>query len=110
MRKLASLFSFLFIFGFASIALAINVGDQTRTTSFDMGWRFIKENPSGAENPGYNDSGWRIVNLPHDWSIEDLPNQIPDSIVGPFSKASIGKMGTGYTIGGTAWYRKNFTA
>ncbi|MEI6143290.1 MAG: glycoside hydrolase family 2 TIM barrel-domain containing protein [Mariniphaga sp.] len=109
MRKLASLFSFLFIIGFASTAPASNIGNQPRTTLFDEGWRFIKENPSGAENPGFDDSAWRIVNLPHDWSIEDLPNQIPDSIVGPFSKASIGKMGTGYTIGGTAWYRKNFT-
>jgi beta-galactosidase len=109
MRKLAFLFSVLFIIGFAPATFAINTGNQSRTTSFDEGWRFIKENPSGAENPSFNDSGWRIVNLPHDWSIEDLPNQISDSIVGPFSKASIGKMGTGYTIGGTAWYRKNFT-
>lgn len=52
---------------------------------------------------------WRTVDLPHDWSIEDLPDQKKDSIIGPFSRASIGKMGTGYTIGGTAWYRKSFT-
>ena len=82
---------------------------NTRTASFDEGWRFIKENPSGAEAPAFDDSKWRALDLPHDWSIEDLPNQIKDSIIGPFSKASIGKMGTGYTIGGTAWYRKNFT-
>jgi len=82
---------------------------DTRTTSFDEGWRFIKDNPSGAEIPTFDDSKWRTLDLPHDWSIEDLPNQIKDSIIGPFSKASIGKMGTGYTIGGTAWYRKNFT-
>jgi len=82
---------------------------EPRTTSFDEGWRFIKDNPSGAEAPAFNDSKWRTLDLPHDWSIEDLPNQIKDSIIGPFSKASIGKMGTGYTIGGTAWYRKNFT-
>jgi beta-galactosidase len=82
---------------------------DTRTTSFDEGWRFVKENPSGAEIPTFDDSKWRTLDLPHDWSIEDLPNQIKDSIIGPFSRASIGKMGTGYTIGGTAWYRKNFT-
>jgi len=82
---------------------------DTRTTSFDEGWRFIKDNPTGAEIPSFDDSKWRMLDLPHDWSIEDLPNQIKDSIIGPFSKASIGKMGTGYTIGGTAWYRKNFT-
>jgi len=83
--------------------------NNPRTSSFDESWRFIKDNPSGAEAPSFDDSKWRTLNLPHDWSIEDLPNQIKDSIIGPFSKASIGKMGTGYTIGGTAWYRKNFT-
>jgi beta-galactosidase len=80
-----------------------------RTSSFDENWRFLRENPAGAENPSFNDSKWRIVDLPHDWSIEDLPNQTGDSISGPFSKASIGKMATGFTVGGTAWYRKNFT-
>jgi beta-galactosidase len=82
---------------------------DNRTTSFDEGWRFMKDNPSGAETPNFDDSKWRTLNLPHDWSIEDLPGQTPDSIIGPFSKAAIGKMGTGYTIGGTAWYRKTFT-
>lgn len=80
-----------------------------RTICFDDGWRFIKDNPAKAEEPGFDDSTWRLLDLPHDWSIEDLPNPIKDSIVGPFSKASVGKMGTAYTVGGTAWYRKTFT-
>jgi beta-galactosidase len=71
--------------------------DKSRTTSFDIGWRFIKDNPVGAEKPDFDDSRWRTLDLPHDWSIEDLPNQIKDSIIGPFSKASLSKMGTGYT-------------
>jgi len=82
--------------------------DSLRTVSFDEGWRFIRENPSGAENPSFDDSGWRKIDLPHDWSIEDLPGQ-SDSVIGPFSKSSVGKMATGYTVGGTAWYRKEFT-
>jgi|APCry1669188910_1035180.scaffolds.fasta_scaffold05616_1 beta-galactosidase len=79
-----------------------------RTICFDDGWRFIKDNPQKAEDPTFDDSSWRLLDLPHDWSIEDLPNQTKDSIVGPFSKVSIGKMGTGNTVGGTAWYRKTF--
>jgi len=82
---------------------------NTRTVSFDEGWYFVKDNPPGAANPEFNHSSWRRLDLPHDWSIEDLPDQKPDSILGPFSKASIGKMFTGYTTGGTAWYRKSFT-
>ncbi|MGA2406097.1 MAG: glycoside hydrolase family 2 TIM barrel-domain containing protein [Bacteroidales bacterium] len=84
------------------------VNEKPPTLSFDGGWRFIKANPSGVENSGFNDSGWRTLDLPHDWSIEDLPNQ-SDSVIGPFTKGSIGKMSTGYTVGGTAWYRKTFT-
>jgi len=86
-----------------------NDNDENRTISFDDGWLFIKDNPAGAETPAFEDSNWRSLDLPHDWSIEDLPEQIPDSIIGPFSKAAIGKMGTGYTLGGTAWYRKHFS-
>lgn len=83
--------------------------EASRTSSFDEGWLFLRDNPSGAESPGFDDSGWRPLDLPHDWSIEDLPDQTPDSIMGPFSKASVCKMGTGFTVGGTAWYRKHFT-
>lgn len=86
-----------------------DLNEKPRTISFDSGWRFLKDNPSGAETPAFDDSKWRALDLPHDWSIEDLPGQTPDSIIGPFSKGSISKMGTGYTIGGTAWYRKSFS-
>jgi beta-galactosidase len=96
-------------FRLSSCCTQTKIDPDTRTVSFDKGWFFIKDNPSGAENPEFNHSSWRRLDLPHDWSIEDLPDQKPDSVLGPFSKASIGKMFTGYTIGGTAWYRKQFT-
>ena len=79
-----------------------------RSSLFDSGWRFIKDITIAADAPGYNDSKWRIVNLPHDWSIEDLPHQ-SDSVIGPFSAKSIGATATGYTVGGIGWYRKHFT-
>lgn len=80
-----------------------------RSTPFDAGWHFIKDSTINASAADYNDSKWRTVDLPHDWSIEDLPNQTPDNIVGPFSKSSIGQSATGFTVGGTGWYRKKFT-
>ncbi len=82
---------------------------NARTISFDDGWHFIKDSLSGAENPDFNDSSWRILDVPHDWSIEDLPGQSDDSIVGPFDKSSIDKMSSGYLVGGIGWYRKPFT-
>ena len=84
------------------------VEEESRSRNFDTGWLFLKDSIQGAELPGYNDSGWRKVDLPHDWSIEDLPNQ-SDSVIGPFSIESAGGMSTGYFVGGTGWYRKHFT-
>lgn len=71
-------------------------------------WKFIKDSLAGAENPNYDDSGWRTLDLPHTCSIEDLTDQISDSVVGPFSKASEGGSHMGYSAVGTGWYRKHF--
>ena len=79
-----------------------------RNILFDKGWKFKKDNSIQAESAGYDDTGWRLLDLPHDWSIEDLPNQVADSIIGPFDKASVGASATGFTVGGTGWYRKKF--
>jgi beta-galactosidase len=75
---------------------------------FSNAWLFIKGNIKNAEQPNFDDSAWRTIDLPHDWSIEDLPNQINDSIIGPFDKGAIGGAHTGFTVGGTGWYRKKF--
>src|SRR5262245_8181393 len=82
---------------------------DSRGILFDKDWRFKRDSTIKAEGPSYDDAGWRIVNLPHDWSIEDLPNQQKGSVQGPFTKASISKGATGYTEGGIGWYRKTFT-
>jgi len=99
----------------ALVFLSLITGNKTaelstsgRRTSFDEGWLFIKDSLSGAEAPGFNDSGWRIVSVPHDWSIEDLPGQNGEDIIGPFDRSAIDKGGSGYMTGGTGWYRKNF--
>ena len=82
----------------------------SRTALFDDGWRFLKDSLAGAENPGFDDSGWKTLDVPHDWSIEDLPGQNGEDIIGPFSKSSVDKMSSGYTVGGIGWYRKSFIA
>ena len=81
---------------------------SAHTIPFDNAWHFTKDSVANGEQVDYIDSKWRKVDLPHDWSIEDLPNQKPDTIVGPFSRSSIGKAATGFTVGGTGWYRKKF--
>lgn len=81
---------------------------SSRTIPFDSNWLFSKDSTIQAQQPGFPDTQWRNVYLPHDWSIEDLPNQAPDEIVGPFDRTSIGGGSTGFTVGGTGWYRKKF--
>jgi beta-galactosidase len=99
----------LFLFCLLSAgSMLMAKNSSSRTISFDAAWSFSKDNVIDAEQPSFDDSNWTKVNLPHDWSIEDLPNQTPDKVVGPFSKNSIGRASTGWTVGGTGWYRKKF--
>jgi len=95
----------------ASVCLNLTVHAQNARTEglFDDNWKFSKGDIPGAEANAFNDKAWRNVDLPHDWSIEALPDQKAGEVVGPFSKSSPGTTATGYTMGGTAWYRKTFT-
>lgn len=76
---------------FSSAALA-----QRQVQLLDSGWRFHKGDPSAAMQPAFDDSGWRSVRVPHDWSMDE-----------PF-RPDLGS-GNGYAAGGTAWYRRTFT-
>ena len=101
---------------------AIQRHEQGRDQSFDDGWRFHRGDAPGAEDPAFNDVAWRKLDLPHDWSIEDLPPLATDgqsalwndctcpTEVGPFSKSrSEGRPATAWTVGGVGWYRKSFS-
>lgn len=75
-----------------------------RNNLFDSDWRFYRGGAQGAENPSFDDSSWRSIDLPHDWSIEDLPGT-----ASPFSINAISQVSGGFTTGGTGWYRKTFS-
>ena len=138
--------------GGAALAQSANTG-AVRDILFDSDWRFHLGDVTDAWRPDYDDSGWRRLALPHDWSIEDrpgAPKQAPDWVppvalwnpgphpkdakvvsptvpivmasvhpkvpggpprkVGPFDvDATAFGWGTGWTVGGTGWYRKAFT-
>ena len=79
-----------------------------REMPFDDNWKFSLQDVKGAEKPSFNDKTWRDIDLPHDWSIENLPGQEAGKVIGPFSKDSKGITATGYTVGGVGWYRKTF--
>jgi beta-galactosidase len=58
---------------FAIIAAGAADAAENRDRSFDSGWRFLRADAPGAEASGFDDSKWRTLDVPHDWSIEDLP-------------------------------------
>jgi beta-galactosidase len=75
---------------------------------FNSDWKFFLGDTPGAEKVNFNDKSWKPIDLPHDWSIDDLKNQQEGKVVGPFSVESPGATSTGYVMGGTGWYRKSF--
>ncbi len=44
-----------------------------RDQLFDGDWRFFLGDVPQAKDPAFDDSAWRKLDLPHDWSIEDRP-------------------------------------
>ncbi|HET7115397.1 MAG TPA: glycoside hydrolase family 2 TIM barrel-domain containing protein [Hanamia sp.] len=82
----------------------IQVAFSQRKISFDEGWRFHRGDVANAEQANFKDNSWRNIDLPHDWSIENLPGTNS-----PFNPDAINGVSVGFTTGGIGWYRKTFT-
>jgi beta-galactosidase len=108
MKKIFSSALITVILTFAVSAM-LNAQDSPRSReSFNDGWKFVKflnasdesattdKEPAGLEMPGYNDSSWRALDLPHDWAIE-----------GPFSDTLENNTGL-LPWKAIGWYRKHF--
>ncbi|SHL40382.1 beta-galactosidase [Chitinophaga jiangningensis] len=66
-------------------------------TDFNSNWKFLLGDDSLASQPKYNDTKWRQLTLPHDWSIEhNFSATVPATTQGGALPAGIG------------WYRKTF--
>src|SRR5208283_1847029 len=67
------------------------------TYNFNPGWKFIRQDVPGADNPAFDDSSWTNVGLPHTWNDVDS------------YRALISRGGGDQTIyEGIGWYRKHF--
>lgn len=73
---------------------AVAQADRVRL-NFDDQWKFKLGDVAGQQEPTLNDSAWRTVNVPHDWSIEG-----EYAVTNPMADAC------GYLPAGIAWYRK----
>ncbi len=69
--------------------------EREQLLNFD--WRFQLGNPEGAESKEFNDSEWRVLDLPHDFQFEQ-----------PWDEEAGGARGWKNRCEG--WYRKTFTA
>ena len=84
---------------FIIIYLSSCTGKQPRIIKdFNYNWKFYPGDDSLAREIAYDDSQWRNLNLPHDWSIE-----------GEFSQDHPATTAGGALPTGIAWYRKTFT-
>jgi beta-galactosidase len=68
-----------------------------RGEDFNFDWKFTLGDDIAFAEPDYDDSGWRDLHLPHDWSVE-----------GEFSAENPSTPGGGALPGGIGWYRKHF--
>ena len=81
----------------AFAAGAASSGQPPRLTqSWDAGWLFSRSDSALSMVPRFDDSKWRSVSVPHDWSTEE-PLRVEYG------------SGNGYAAGGIAWYRKHFS-
>jgi beta-galactosidase len=93
MKKNSFLIASAFILSLSSYAQPVT----RQRLLMDMNWKFSQTDTAGAMKPGFNDSKWRTLNLPHDWSIE-----------GAFKEEPAQLARAGFLPTGIGWYRKHF--
>lgn len=87
-----------FLLTLLSVLLGSTAFSQTEVRekqNFNENWKFDISDKTEYGNPDFDDSNWRKLTLPHDWSIE-----------GEFSEENSGR--NAWLPGGIGWYRKSF--
>ena len=82
---------------FVALAAVTFRAEAREKINFDKGWRFILADSAQMSLAMYDDSAWRMLNVPHDWAIE-----------GDFSASAPSGNSGGALPGGVGWYRKSF--
>lgn len=92
----------------------VAAGDASRiveTLNFD--WRFHAGDAAGAERPGYDDSAWQVVTVPHDfqisqpWVAPEKGEKADNSDAASNVKSRLSSRG--FKEMGIGWYRKTIT-
>ncbi|AVR43987.1 glycoside hydrolase family 2 [Christiangramia fulva] len=98
MRFKIYLLLFLSILVFSCEQNSENRDFKNRKVSFNSGWEFHLNDSLQHQDTVSEDTKWRNIDLPHDWSIE-----------GEFNKNNPAGVGGGALPGGLGWYRKTFS-
>ncbi len=109
-KFIALLFVISIIFGFktektkasiiSSESIVYHVPTSVHTSyNLNTGWKFFFGDPTGASLPGFNDSAWTNVSLPHTWNDIDTYRSFISHSGGDQSEK----------LFGIGWYRKHFT-
>jgi beta-galactosidase len=83
--------SLALLWSLANPALAAKPVADRQQYNFNPEWRVLVGDPTGAQNIGFDDKGWKKVTLPYAWNEDEA-----------FQK-DIKDLSTG-----VAWYRKHF--
>jgi beta-galactosidase/beta-glucuronidase len=78
-----------------ALVLAAAPAEASRSIDFNSSWLFKSGVGTEAIEPGFDDSHWQELDLPHDFSA-----------AADFSPTNASA--TGYLPGGVGWYRKHF--
>src|SRR6266511_914649 len=81
--------------GLVILLVCLQGAEAREVKHLDFDWRFIQSDVAGAQAMEFDDSSWRKVDLPHDWSIEgEYKQDNPSGGAGAYLPYGIG------------WYRR----
>ncbi|MDE5682658.1 MAG: beta galactosidase jelly roll domain-containing protein, partial [Muribaculaceae bacterium] len=83
---------------FFILVFAGNICYSEINIPFNDNWKFRIGDSPEYSSPNFDDSSWRVINVPHDWSIE-----------GRYDRSNPSGPQGGFMPCGIAWYRKTFT-
>lgn len=92
------IFDIIFLFSVCGLLAGCSPKPELRERmDFNDDWKFFLGDVPEASDVEFDDSGWRTLELPHDWAVE-----------GDFDRRNPSGTGGGALPGGIGWYRKVF--
>ncbi|KZS38436.1 glycosyl hydrolase family 2 [Aquimarina aggregata] len=91
---------FLLLISILSISSSCKTDNNDISRSiedFNYDWKFNLGDTPNAFDSVFNDDQWKMINVPHDWSIEEGYQETGDVA-----------SSSGFVPGGIGWYRKSF--